>query len=59
MLWYTVGVNHIVRPEDFPVSSVHKTGFAMRPWGFFDTNPALDVPPPVAACDCPPGECSC
>ena len=59
VLWYTVGVNHIVRPEDFPVSSVHKTGFAMRPWGFFDTNPALDVPPPVAACDCPSGECSC
>jgi len=60
VLWYTIGVNHIVRPEDFPVSPVHNAGFMMRPWGFFDTNPALDVPPPVAhACDCPPGACTC
>jgi primary-amine oxidase len=59
VLWYTVGVNHIVRPEDFPVSPVHSAGFALRPWGFFDTNPALDVPPPAHACDCPPGECTC
>ena len=60
VLWYTVGVNHIVRPEDFPVSSVHHAGFTMRPWGFFDTNPALDVPPPEAhSCDCAPGECTC
>lgn len=59
VLWYTVGANHIIRPEDFPVSPVHHVGFKMRPWGFFDSNPALDVSPPMAACDCPPGECSC
>ena len=51
VLWYTVGVNHIVRPEDFPVSPVHNTGFALRPWGFFDANPALDVAPPEGHCD--------
>ncbi|MBM3138886.1 MAG: primary-amine oxidase [Chloroflexi bacterium] len=57
VLWYVIGVNHIVRPEDFPITSVHRAGFALKPWGFFDANPALDVAPPAAACDCPPGEC--
>jgi len=59
VIWYTVGTSHIVRPEDFPVSPVHHAGFRLRPWGFFDANPALDVAPPTAACICPPGECTC
>ena len=46
VLWYTVGVNHIVRPEDWPVAPVHRAGFALKPWGFFDRNPALDLPMP-------------
>ena len=46
VLWYTVGVNHIVRPEDWPVAPVHRAGFRLRPWGFFDRNPALDTPMP-------------
>ena len=46
VLWYTVGVNHIVRPEDWPVAPVHRAGFALKPWGFFDRNPALDLPTP-------------
>lgn len=46
VLWYTVGMNHIVPPEDWPVAPVHRAGFAMKPWGFFDRNPALDVPMP-------------
>lgn len=46
VLWYTVGVNHIVRPEEWPVSPVHRAGFALKPWAFFDRNPALDVAPP-------------
>lgn len=57
VLWYVIGTSHIVRPEDFPVAPVHRCGFALRPWGFFDTNPALDVAPPVAGCACAPGEC--
>ena len=47
VLWYTVGVNHIVRPEEWPVSPVHRAGFALKPWAFFDRNPALDVAPPT------------
>ena len=58
VLWYVVGTSHIVRPEDFPMTSVHRCGFALRPWGFFDSNPAMDVAPPETACDCAPGECT-
>jgi primary-amine oxidase len=50
VLWYTVGANHIARPEDWPVMPVHAAGFALRPFGFFDMNPAIDVPPPVDHC---------
>ncbi len=45
VLWYTVGMNHIVRPEDWPVMPVQRAGFSLKPWGFFDRNPGLDVPP--------------
>ena len=51
VLWYTMGINHIVRPEEWPVMPVHHAGFALKPWGFFDRNPALDVPPAPHACD--------
>jgi primary-amine oxidase len=27
------------------VMPVERAGFRLRPWGFFDRNPALDVPP--------------
>lgn len=46
VLWYVVGMNHIVRPEDWPVAPVHRARFHLKPWGFFDHNPALDVPAP-------------
>jgi primary-amine oxidase len=45
VLWYTFGVTHIPRPEDWPVMPVEYTGFLLTPFGFFDGNPALDVPP--------------
>lgn len=45
VVWHTFGVTHIVRPEDFPVMPVEYTGFHLIPYGFFDRNPALDVPP--------------
>jgi primary-amine oxidase len=43
VLWYTFGVTHIPRPEDWPVMPTHKTGFALLPSGFFHRNPALDI----------------
>jgi primary-amine oxidase len=44
VLWYTVGHHHIPRPEDWPVVPVSYVGFSLKPAGFFDRNPALDVP---------------
>ena len=45
VLWYVFGLHHITRPEDWPVMPVDKTSFWLKPSGFFDRNPALDVPP--------------
>jgi primary-amine oxidase len=45
VVWYTFGVNHIPRPEDWPVMPVEYAGFSLVPSGFFDRNPTLDVPP--------------
>ncbi|MFM8972817.1 MAG: histamine oxidase, partial [Actinomycetota bacterium] len=44
-VWYSFGVTHCVRPEAWPVMPVEYTGFLLAPYGFFDRNPALDVPP--------------
>jgi primary-amine oxidase len=45
VVWHTFGAHHIVRPEDWPVMPVSQVGFMLRPSGFFDGNPALDLPP--------------
>lgn len=44
VVWYTLGSNHVVRPEDWPVMPVETVSFQLKPVGFFDGNPALDVP---------------
>jgi primary-amine oxidase len=44
VLWYSMGITHIPRPEDWPVMPVHKTGFKLIPNGFFARNPTMDVP---------------
>jgi primary-amine oxidase len=50
VVWHTFGVTHIPRPEDWPVMPVESTGFLLTPVGFFDRNPALDVPPSPEHC---------
>lgn len=45
VLWHTFGPTHFPRPEDWPVMPVDSAGFALKADGFFDRNPALDVPP--------------
>ncbi len=45
-VWYVFGAHHIVRPEDWPVMPVARIGFELKPLGFFDGNPALDLPRP-------------
>lgn len=44
VMWYTFGVTHIPRPEEWPVMTVHRAGFKLLPASFFSKNPALDVP---------------
>ncbi len=56
VLWHTVGVTHFCRPEDFPVMPVEYTGFTLKPFGFFDRNPALDLAPSAAGRHCHPAE---
>jgi len=43
-LWYTMGLLHIPRPEDFPVMPMEICGFVLKPFGFFEMNPAVDLP---------------
>jgi primary-amine oxidase len=45
VLWYVFGIHHVTRPEDWPVMPVDTVSFWLKPFGFFDRNPALDVPP--------------
>lgn len=48
VVWYTFGAHHVPRPEDWPVMPVASVGFHLKPVGFFDGNPALDLPRPNA-----------
>jgi primary-amine oxidase len=50
VVWYVAGTTHFVRPEDWPIMPVARAGFLLEPYGFFDRNPTLDVPPPHAHC---------
>jgi primary-amine oxidase len=49
VLWHTFGLTHFPRPEEWPVMPVDRCGFTLRPDGFFDRNPTLDVPASTAA----------
>lgn len=44
VLWYTMGVTHIPRSEDWPVMPTHRVGFKLVPRGFFSRNPAINLP---------------
>ncbi len=45
VLWYVFGIHHVPRPEDWPVMPADTVAFWLKPVGFFDRNPALDVAP--------------
>jgi primary-amine oxidase len=45
VLWHAFGVTHIPRVEDFPVMPCETTGFTLKPDGFFNGNPAINMPP--------------
>jgi primary-amine oxidase len=50
VVWHTFGLTHFPRPEDWPIMPVDYTGFKLKPAGFFDRNPALDVPASNSHC---------
>ncbi|VEU39581.1 unnamed protein product [Pseudo-nitzschia multistriata] len=47
VLWHAFGVAHVPRTEDFPVMPCETTGFTLKPDGFFDGNPGIDLEPTV------------
>ena len=44
VLWYTLGFHHIPSSEDWPVYNLGWNSLTLRPYNFFDTNPAMDLP---------------
>ncbi|WP_411731976.1 primary-amine oxidase [Paeniglutamicibacter sp.] len=52
VLWHTFGLTHFPRPEDWPIMPVDTVGFKLRPEGFFDRSPVLDVPAPATSKSC-------
>jgi primary-amine oxidase len=45
VVWATFGTTHVARPEDFPVMPCEYVGLLLQPCGFFDRNPAMNLPP--------------
>ncbi|KAK4702051.1 hypothetical protein P7C70_g4176, partial [Phenoliferia sp. Uapishka_3] len=45
VVWFTLGFTHATRSEDWPVMSSEVFRMHFKPAGFFDYNPAIDVPP--------------
>jgi primary-amine oxidase len=45
VVWYTASFTHVPDVEEYPVMTRETLGFKIRPDGFFDQNPALDLPP--------------
>ena len=60
VLWHTFGLTHYVRLEDWPIMPVDYAGFKLKPHGFFDRNPTIDVPDLNTAHGCcAGGACHC
>ncbi|HVR30704.1 MAG TPA: tyramine oxidase [Thermoanaerobaculia bacterium] len=45
VLWYTLGFHHMPSAEDWPVYNLGWHSLTLKPYNFFDRNPALDVAP--------------
>jgi primary-amine oxidase len=41
VVWYSLGITHVPRPEEWPLMPVHRAGFKLVPIGFFEHNPAM------------------
>lgn len=47
VVWHTFGVTHVCRAEDWPIMPAEFCGFTLKPFNFFDANPAIDLPKPA------------
>ena len=59
VLWHSFGLTHFPRVEDWPIMPVDTVGFKLRPEGFFDRSPVLDVPAPASGSHCEESGGSC
>jgi primary-amine oxidase len=41
VVWYNLGITHLVRPEEWPIMNTHTIGFTLMPFGFFESNPMI------------------
>lgn len=44
VVWPTFGTTHVPRPEDFPIMPSAKVMLDLKPFGFFNKNPAMGLP---------------
>jgi len=44
VVWHSISLTHNPRTEDYPVMPCDTMTVSLKPSGFFDRNPALDVP---------------
>jgi primary-amine oxidase len=49
VVWANLSLHHLVRAEDLPVMPTLWHSFKLRPFNFFDRNPAVDLPSEPAA----------
>lgn len=59
VLWHSFGLTHFPRIEDWPIMPVDTVGFKLRPEGFFDRSPVLDVPTPASGGHCGDSDGDC
>ncbi len=48
VVWPTIGIHHIPRAEDWPIMPTLWREITVRPFNFFEENPALDLNPAFA-----------
>lgn len=59
VVWHSFGLTHFPRPEDWPIMPVDTVGFTLKPHGFFDYNPALNIPAAKTSGHCATSKDSC
>ena len=48
VVWLNIAMHHVPRVEDWPVMPVRWKNVTLRPFNFFDENPAFGIPPGFA-----------